>query len=181
MSIFSLKKKLISGFTLIELLVVVAIIGILASVVLASLNNARAKGIDAAIKANLKTIQNQAEIYYSDNGNYSPYSQTWCSAGYVGTMFNDDPIINKAISKLISLSGAPDSSLTRCSVCAVGNCTPDTEQFYAVAIQLKTGGTAGDSIPDAWCIDNSGNSKSFTYAIGQNIANAINFSTHTCN
>lgn len=59
------------GFTLIELLVVVAIIGILASVVLASLNSARSKGKEAAIKSNLRNMITQVELSYNELGNYS--------------------------------------------------------------------------------------------------------------
>jgi len=59
------------GFTLIELLVVIAIIGILASVVLASLNSARAKGADAAVKSNLANMRAQAEIFYDTASTYT--------------------------------------------------------------------------------------------------------------
>ena len=58
------------GFTLIELLVVIAIIGILSSVVLASLNSARRKGRDARRIADVKQLQLALELYYDANGSY---------------------------------------------------------------------------------------------------------------
>jgi len=65
-----INKNFIQGFTLIELLVVIAIIGILSSVVLASLNSARAKGQDAARMADVKSLKTAMEMYYNDNGGY---------------------------------------------------------------------------------------------------------------
>jgi len=55
------------GFTLIELLVVIAIIGILSSVVLASLNNARQDARVASAQSSLKSVQAGAQICMNDS------------------------------------------------------------------------------------------------------------------
>ena len=63
-------RKKLRGFTLIELLVVVAIIGVLSSVVLASLNSARVKSRDARRISDFKQIQIAMELFYDQAGKY---------------------------------------------------------------------------------------------------------------
>jgi type II secretion system protein G len=58
------------GFTLIELLVVIAIIGLLSSIVLASLSSGRAKARDARRMQDLHQIRNALEMYRSDYNEY---------------------------------------------------------------------------------------------------------------
>lgn len=65
------------GFTLIELLVVVAIIGMLASVVLASIGEARQSSQDAAIKQSVRNLSLQAEQYYNVASDYAALRRWW--------------------------------------------------------------------------------------------------------
>lgn len=58
------------GFTLIELLVVVAIIGLLSTLAVVALGNARVKARDAKRLSDLKQIQTALELYYTDNSSY---------------------------------------------------------------------------------------------------------------
>lgn len=60
------------AFTLIELLVVIAIIGLLSSVVLASLSTARSKSRDARRVADMKQIVAAVELYKDVNNNVAP-------------------------------------------------------------------------------------------------------------
>lgn len=70
------------GFTLIELLVVIAIIGLLASVVLVSLNTARGKARDVKRISDLHQIILALEMYYDDNGYYPQSNCGWDCNGY---------------------------------------------------------------------------------------------------
>lgn len=80
------KQKTSPGFTLIELLVVISIIGVLASVVLASLNSARGKARDARRKVDLNQIRTALEFYFDKYGTYVVVGSgsRGCACGWAG-------------------------------------------------------------------------------------------------
>jgi prepilin-type N-terminal cleavage/methylation domain-containing protein len=129
------------GFTLIELLVVIAIIGILSSVVLASLNTARNKGADAAVRANLNGIRAQAELVYDD---VSPNSYaTVCT----------NPSVTSAIAAAKSAAGDADATVTTFGTPQALNdsvCKANGSIGWLVSVPLKS--TSGQH----FCVDGTG-------------------------
>lgn len=82
---FKMKTR---GFTLIELLVVIAIIGILSSVVLASLNDARQKSRDAKRVADVKQLQLALELYFDASSTY-PTALSHLAPDYIAVVPSD--------------------------------------------------------------------------------------------
>ena len=92
------KFRISRGFTLIELLVVIAIIGILSSVVLASLNSARKKGRDARRISDVKQIQLALELYNDAHQSFPTAAQAFpasasssvlVTSGYISSLPQD--------------------------------------------------------------------------------------------
>lgn len=80
------------AFTLIELLVVIAIIGLLSTMVVISVKNARVKARDARRLADLKQIHTAIELYYDLYGHYPTDSYMDTSVGCItgeGQTLND--------------------------------------------------------------------------------------------
>jgi len=80
---FTKDKKTFAGFTLIELLVVMAIIGVLASVVMVSLNDSRVKSRNAARISQAQQFQKALDMYYFDNNRFPCAQSNDCD--YVGS------------------------------------------------------------------------------------------------
>jgi prepilin-type N-terminal cleavage/methylation domain-containing protein len=94
-----------AGFTLIELLVVIAIIGILSSVVLASLNSARAKGRDARRMSDLHNIQLALELYYDKFGTYRVAGTGWGGNGNGWAGYENAGTYTKAVTRGLQEGG----------------------------------------------------------------------------
>ena len=102
-----------NGFTLIELLVVVAIIGLLSSVVLSSLNSARAKARDSQRLSDIHQIENALALYANDNGGNYPSTNNNASLGSLQVL--ETALVPKYIPKIPNdplHSGGPNNSST---------------------------------------------------------------------
>lgn len=70
------------GFTLIELLVVIAIIGLLSTLAVVAMSNARQKARDAKRVSDIKQIQSALDLYATDKNGY-PTDETDGATGIV--------------------------------------------------------------------------------------------------
>jgi prepilin-type N-terminal cleavage/methylation domain-containing protein len=133
------------GFTLMELMIVVAVIGILAATVVASLSGARGKGNDAGVKADLGTIQVQGTLYYSIANTYGPDNiGTDASCSAEGTVFHDT---STSVDDII-LSAVADAQKDANGGGANVLCH-STERAFLMAAKVSSG--------NYWCVDSIGN------------------------
>ena len=158
----TLKTK---GFTLIELLVVIAIIGILSAVVLASLNTARSKGNDAAIKSNLGTVLTQSAIFYDTNLKYDTAAiaavGTPTVAGCTGagaTSIFADANASQALAGADRAAGGTGTTYANVTKAVCGY-TANMASWIAAVPLVSTPGTW-------WCIDSAGSSRQISAAPG---------------
>lgn len=150
------------GFSLIELLVVVAIIGVLSSVVLVSINTARNRGADAAVKENLHTIRNEADLYRDSTGGYGT------AAAVQGSPITSAPAYNASGANFLIRDREANNAL-RSAMNAGGSAyyaIGTGGASYAVAVELK-------SQTGHWCIDTNGSAKVITtYGLGGGVSAA---------
>lgn len=166
----SARRGHLKGFTLIELLVVIAIIGILSSVVLASLNTARNKGADTAVKSNLAGARAQAELFYDANSNAyvvtaGSATDVCNSAGSVGGVKGIYTAVKSAAEAYGGSAATVNSTLATAGAWNQATCHATTGGTGAWAAEAPLKASSA-SAAVMYCVDSAGNSKQTAAALG---------------
>ncbi len=147
------------GFTLIELLVVISIIGILSTLAVVSLNNARLKARDAKRVSDIKQVQTALELYLSDVNGYPAGNNVTLGAGAGSTISKSGGLAATASGTLYMgkvpanpLPGGQDykyTSYTNSSASTVCGTSPCGWYQLIFELEEQTGGlSAGQHIGD---------------------------------
>lgn len=156
-------KKYGKGFTLIELLVVIAIIGILSSVVLASLSSARGKARDNAVIQEARQLASIMALEYSDSGSYAQLQRGWLLAGTTPTPCvptstalagNYKDQVTAICNRINDLTSSIPSTNNRLYIGVMStSVVPSTSSVHAYTIIVALPSTNGVNF---YCIGNSG-------------------------
>lgn len=141
------------GFTLIELLVVIAIIGILSTLAVVALNNARAKSRDAKRVSDIKQIQTALELRFADSNGYPSVATaialgstnykclTDASAGFVASCGTDTVYMGQVPAN--PTPGGADYMYCSTTRAAPTTCAASTESYMITfSLEGQTGGLA---------------------------------------
>jgi prepilin-type N-terminal cleavage/methylation domain-containing protein len=93
------------GFTLIELMVVISIIGVLATVVMGNLNDARSKARDTNRKMTLNRIQIALELYHNKYNTYQVAGSGWMNGGNGWLAYEDGGAYTVAVTRALYNEG----------------------------------------------------------------------------
>ena len=143
------------GFTLIELLVVIAIIGLLSTLAVVSLKNARTKARDARRQSDLKQISTAMELYMSQNDTY-PIAGTCGDPGIIaaasgGALCGTGNAITDGTNNFLTSIPVDPTNVSPQRYDYVAGATP--AQGYCFQVNLE--GTA-DTAADDWFICENG-------------------------
>jgi hypothetical protein len=126
-------------------------------VVLASLNTARAKGADAAIKSNLANLRAQAALYY-DNNSSSYVAAATCTVSNLGVVGGAGCPVGLT-SDTTFLNGVKAAAAAAGATVNVNSST----SAWAVFAPLK-------SVTGTWCVDSIGTAASSSATVASALA-----------